>query len=312
MSYKTAYTRRSSFPPQFYDFITLSWQQQNFSLYGRFDFAFDGHSVKLLEYNADTPTGLIEAAAIQWFWLQDIAKGDASLDQYNSIHERLIEGWVAARAKFSGMMHFTSLPDYSEDYMTALYLRDTAMQAGFKTDYIEIQEIGWNDSLREFVDSREQPIKNMFKLYPWEWLVNEEFGTNLLQSLVHWLEPPWKMLLSNKAILPVLNELFPDSPYLLRSEFEPFGNSYVKKPILGREGANATVVVDGQTVASTAGPYDGQCIYQEYVALPKFDGNYPVIGSWVVNGFACGMGIREDSTLITGDTSRFVPHLIRG
>jgi glutathionylspermidine synthase len=118
------------------------------------------------------------------------------------------------------------------------------------------------------------------------------------------------MLLSNKAILPLLSELFPSSPYLLRSAFSPTNGSYVQKPIQGREGANLTLVIDGQLQAETAGPYGDQpCIYQEWYPLRRFDGNYPVVGSWMVNGYACGIGIREDSTPLTQNTSRFVPHI---
>jgi len=116
------------------------------------------------------------------------------------------------------------------------------------------------------------------------------------------------MLLSNKALLPLLHQLFPKSPYLLPAAFEPLGNSYIQKPILGREGANMHLVVDGEIVQETGGPYDGACVYQEYYALPDFDGNFPVVGSWMVNGYACGIGIREENTRITTNQSRFVPH----
>jgi glutathionylspermidine synthase len=131
-----------------------------------------------------------------------------------------------------------------------------------------------------------------------------------LTCRTRWLEPPWKMILSNKAILAVLWELFPESPYLLQAAFEPFGSTYIKKPLQGREGSNVTLVFDGAPVLETEGTYgEGPWIYQEVRPLPKYDGNYPVIGSWLVNGYACGMGIREDNQPITQNTSRFVPHV---
>ncbi|MWT36094.1 glutathionylspermidine synthase preATP-grasp family protein, partial [Escherichia coli] len=37
-----------------------------------------------------------------------------------------------------------------------------------------------------------------------------------------------------------------------------------------------------------------------------------LIVSWIVDDEACGLGIREDNTLITKDTSRFIPHYITG
>jgi len=50
--------------------IEKSWHADSPSLYGRFDLAYDGvNPPKLLEYNADTPTSLLEAAVVQWYWL---------------------------------------------------------------------------------------------------------------------------------------------------------------------------------------------------------------------------------------------------
>src|SRR5262249_9028422 len=141
--------------------------------------------------------------------------------------------------------------------------------------------------------------------------VREPFGRYLTQSETRWLEAPWKMLLSNKAILPILHRLYPDSPYLLPADFSPIGTSYVQKPILGREGANVRIVQHGSVVAERSGNYDGPCIYQQYIPLPNFGRGYAVIGSWMVNGWACGIGIREDEHPITGNQCRFVPHLFR-
>src|SRR5207248_5555112 len=101
---------------------------------------------------------------------------------------------------------------------------------------------------RLFVDLHEEPLRTVFKLYPWEWMLRDQFGPHLPIAGTRWIEPPWKMLLSNKAILPVMWELFPDSPYLLRAKFEPFGSTYVRKPIQGREGANIAIVENGETV----------------------------------------------------------------
>ena len=154
-----------------------------------------------------------------------------------------------------------------------------------------IDDIGWNEARRMFVDLREQPIREIFKLYPWEWLLRETFASHLIWHPTRWLEPPWKMILSNKAILTILWEIFPNSPYLLPAFLQPFGNSFVKKPALSREGANIAMVVDGRTELETGGDYGGPFVYQAIHKLPAFDGNYPVIGSWMVNGYACGIGI---------------------
>lgn len=305
-------------PAPFHDFVAESWERDEHTIYGRFDLSYDGvHPPKLLEYNADTPTALLEAAVIQWYWMKDLIGAVDSFersqfDQFNSLHERLIEAWGRIRGEMGGRVVFSAMDDTLEDAMTAAYLRDTAIQAGLKTDSLAVGEIGWHAGRRVFTDLRERPIEILFKLYPWEWMLREDFGKHLPHAPTRWLEPPWKMVLSNKAILAVLHELFPESPYLLRAGFEPVGETYVVKPIFSREGSNVAIVRDGETIAETGGDYaEGTHIYQEFHPLPNFEGRYPVVGSWIVNGHACGMGIREDDGLITRNTSRFLPHVFR-
>jgi len=292
-------------PEPFVEFVKTSWENDEATLVGRFDFSYDGvGEPRMLEYNADTPTSLLEAAVIQWQWLRDV---HPSADQFNSLHERLIEAWKSIASR--GKTWFTSISGNIEDHMTVNYLRDTAIQAGLETQYIEVERLGWNHDRELFVDESEQHIAQCFKLYPWEWMIREQFAGKLLKNNTRWLEAPWKMILSNKAILPLLWEMFPDSPYLLPAGFEPITTHYVRKPILSREGANIQVVVDGQIEHETDGIYPGPYIYQELCPLPERDGFYPLVGSWMCNGYACGIGIREDATPVTGNLSRFVPHL---
>jgi len=309
-------------PAPFHEFVARSWERDEHTIYGRFDLAYDGTGQPmLLEFNADTPTALLEAAVIQWFWFRDLLdsagvsdhdREQGPFDQFNSLHERLIEAWRRVRRELGGRVVFAAMQDVLEDVMTVTYLRDTSIQAGLKTDFLAVKEIGWHASRRVFTDLRERAIEILFKLYPWEWMLREKFSQFLPMAPTRWLEPPWKMVLSNKAILPVLYELFPESPYLLRAGFEPIGDTYVVKPIYSREGSNVAIVQGGRTIAETGGDYaEGPHVYQEFHPLPSFDGRYPVIGSWIVNGYACGMGIREDDGLITRNTSRFLPHLFR-
>jgi glutathionylspermidine synthase len=295
-------------PAQYHAWLRQSWEQDELTVYGRFDFCYDGRSPpKLLEYNADTPTALLEAAVVQWFWMKD-THPDA--DQFNSIHEKLLEFWPRLGPTTQGPVHFASMRGSVEDLMTVTYLRDTAQQTGLDTVYLAVEDIGWNSARRAFVDMQERPLRTTFKLYPWEWMMREQFGPRLLECRIRWLEPPWKVLLSNKMILAVLWELFPECQYLLPTYKQAKTDSYVRKPCQGREGANVQYVWNRETVQETDGPYnDGPFVYQEARSLPAFQGNYPVIGSWLVNGYACGIGIREDRGPITSNTSRFVPHI---
>lgn len=177
-------------PESAIELIERTWANHHQSLYGRFDFAYDGvNPPKLLEYNADTPTSLLEASVIQWQWLQEVMP---NADQFNSIHEKLIEVWQSLAVANDNSVYFACKKDCIEDLCTINYLQDTALQAGLFAKSIAMDDIGWNG--QQFVDERNCPISLLFKLYPWEWLMKDAFSTHIIQSQTQFIEPAWKML----------------------------------------------------------------------------------------------------------------------
>ncbi|MBS1872862.1 MAG: glutathionylspermidine synthase family protein [Acidobacteria bacterium] len=297
-------------PPMARQAIVDAWNNEPPSLYGRLDLSYDGQAPpKLLEYNADTPTALLEASVVQWHWRQEVRP---ATDQFNSIHEKLIAKWSELKQYLKGSpLYFTSMRD-DEDLMTVTYLRDVAQQAGLSTEFLFVDEIGWNESERGFRDIQERPIESIFALYPWEWLL-KDLADPILSTYdsVDWIEPIWKMMWSNKALLAILWEMFPGHPNLLEAHLDsPRGmRQYVKKPLLAREGANITFHADSGEF-TTAGTYGEEGYVYQALARPAiFDGQHPVIGSWyVMDQGPAGIGIRESSGVITTNTSRFVPH----
>jgi len=294
--------------------IKQAWENEPPALYGRFDLAYDGEQLKLLEYNADTPTALLEAAVAQWHWLEELFP---KLDQFNSIHEKLLATWQELKPYVAKTVHFAYLEppgvENSEDLMTVSYLMDVASQAGFESVLLRMDDIGWDATQNCFVDLDGRPMRSIFKLYPWEWLLRDPYADKLLSTypLTQWIEPIWKMLLSNKGVLPILWELFPGHPNLLETHFHDPKKltDYVKKPFLSREGANLTIR-RGSSVQETAGPYGAEgFVYQTTARIPNCNGAYPVLGSWLIDGVAAGIGIRESATPITDNHSCFVPHL---
>lgn len=311
--------RKLAIPEAAWPLVLDSWKKGEHSLYGRFDFAYDGKGpAKLYEYNADTPTALYEAAYFQWQWLEEAREQGLipeSSDQFNTIQEELISTF--GRLPEAKSMHFACGADSDEDMATVHYLRDCAEQAGIKTSHVYMEDIGM-DGGGQFVDQHDAPIRWLFKLYPWEFMVRDTYAGKLAACDTTFLEPPWKMLLSNKGILPLLWERYPEHPNLLPAWFydayeKAPCRDYVLKPLFSREGANIRAFRDHAEVLSTPGQYGIEgYIGQALCPPPNIDGHGPVIGSWVVGGKACGMGIREDDTPITGDLSRFIPHVIAG
>ncbi|WP_322052739.1 glutathionylspermidine synthase family protein [Paraburkholderia bannensis] len=296
------------------EWITRSWERDDPTLYGRFDFTFDALGVpKMFEYNADTPTSIIEASLAQWFWKEDVRP---EADQFNSLHEALIERWRLLREHYRHveMLHFACMFDSQEDVCNVEYLMDTAVQAGWSVKLMAMPDIG-NDGCGQFIDLEGRVIELMFKLYPWEWMANSDYAAELLKDRCAWVEPPWKMILSNKGILPILWELFPGHPNLLETTFDPArfaGVPHAKKPLLSREGANVTLTTpDG--VIERGGQYGEEgFVYQAYMPCPRFwtaEGErFVTLGAWIVDDAPAGMCVREQSALIASNTSWFVPH----
>lgn len=319
--HSNALMQRLALPEHMWDSIHHSWRSGQPHLYGRMDFAYSGDGpAKLLELNYDTPTSLYEAGFFQWVWLeQAIAQGilPRHADQYNSIQERLINAMAHLGDRIDARtLYFSCIKENDEERATVHYLQDVAVQAGLKAPFIFMEDIGLRPGAEHFVDLDDQPIQAIFKLYPWEEMADDAFGEAIPQLNTHWFEPPWKAVLSNKGILPLLWEHFEGHPNLLPAFFEtpqspPLPAGWVRKPFFSREGSNIELVTPAGHRESVDGPYtDSPWIRQAYHPMPRFDNNHALVGSWVVGDRACGMGIREDVGRITKDSSCFVPHAI--
>lgn len=307
-------------PPLFWQDIADSWHAKCPSLYSRLDFAYDGKNpAKLLENNADTPTSLYESGFWQWLWLEEqvnAGKINKQADQFNSLQEKLIQQLAHIAAFYQvDNLHFACCKETIEDRGTVQYLQDCAAEAGLLNHFVFIEDIGLSEC-QHFTDLHNKPIETLFKLYPWEFMQREEFAAAIAPANVNWIEPLWKSILSNKALLPMLWKMFPAHPNLLPAYFEqdlPHANEskLIKKPLFSREGANISLIDHGKIIIDGAGPYGEEgFIYQAYNALPTFGKNHTLIGSWLVNDQAAGISIREDLSPITQDLSRYVPHII--
>lgn len=297
-------------PERLIPYIKKSWDEDQLSIYGRFDMVFspiDGMP-KILEFNSDTPSLLLESSILQWT-LKEEKFPDA--DQFNSIHEHLVNSWIDIHQRYNSSRYYFACSRVSiEDQETTQYLLSTAMEAGLNTAEIEMEQLLWEESDNCFYSPGGERIETCFKMYPWEFLYNENLDACL--SECNWIEPMWKMIMCNKNILPIIYRLFPNSPYILKASTSPVGMSnYAKKSCLGREGENVTLVKDGKILEENGGDYnESGYIYQELVDTTTFNGRTPVLGIWIVGGDCCGMGIRECETKITNNTSEFIPHII--
>jgi len=312
---------RLAIPEAHRDYVAETWSRGDPSLYGRFDFAYDGEAPpKLYEYNADTPTSIFETAVFQWLWLEGRIRDGAlpaDADQFNSLFEKLRDRFKAIFPD-GGFVHFSSDAESIEDRQTVKFLEDIAGQAGLDPRFVAIDKIGL-DADGRFVDDGDNIIQAIFKLYPWEMMLREPYADNVAASKTQFIEPAWKSLLSNKGLLPMLWERHTGHPNLLETWFEDdpgaaaLGDSYVRKPLFSREGANIELVDRGVTAEVLDQGYGAEGWIRQALHIPPlFDGNYPVIGAWIVGDEPAGMGIREDIGPVTKNMSRYLPHAIVG
>ncbi len=313
--------QRFQIPPPYWERIADSWQAREPSLYSRIDLAYDGVGpAKLYENNADTPTSLYESGFWQWLWLeQQVNSGvlPRPSDQFTSLQEKLILRFSELKAHYPDqVLHLSCCKGTEEDLGTVTYLEDCAKAAGIETCFVYIEDLGRGEG-GWLTDLDDRVITWLFKLYPWEFMLREDYAELTLNSAIQFLEPIWKgSILSNKALLPMLWKMFPGHPNLLPACFDDdvaslAGMALVKKPIYSREGANISILRNGATEARSEGPYGEEgFIYQAYHPLPKFGDNYTLIGSWLVDDQPAGISVREDTDLITQDLSRYLPHTI--
>lgn len=304
------------------DQIIRSWEDDEWGLYGRFDFIMTENGPKLLEYNADTPTILIESASSQWNWFNDQReKFHQEAFQFNEIHEALVNHWrdMSTYNAIGDKISFVATT-HVDDFATIAYMAETASEAGLNVKMFDIAEIQLGDD-GNFYDIEGQHIDTCFKLYPWEWLYEDDFGKAIGWSNTRFIEPTWKMMLSNKALLVLLYERYPDCEWLVPAYMEDdfdrlnlftYENpKWVSKPLLSREGCNVHIFEYGGESEFTDGNYaEEPRIVQQYIEWKDFDGFYPMLGVWMVGSDAVGLGIREDDSRITGNNSRFIPHVV--
>ncbi len=315
--------------------VRQSWRRADHSLYGRFDFAYSEGGLKLLELNFDTPTSLYEAAVLQRLWLEDFEDDrNVCADQFNILHQKLISCF-ARIARYDRLLHFTSIKGIKEDEETVRYLQSCAIQAGHRTAFTHLEDLEVDDSGKLF-DSDGRQIEQLFKLYPWEFITEEEkFLQEILQrtsfvSLTEsgstaFFEPAWKCILSNKGILPIMWELAPDHPLLLKSNFDDQSQAarelreqaHVRKPIFGREGGSVSIVLPSDSKDTCSKVWHNESTYgsegfvlQSYYPLCQFQDYHVVIGSWIIDDQPAGVGLRADHNPITGNQAIFVPHRI--
>ena len=309
--------------------IKESWENDvHWHLYGRFDLAggIDGKPIKLLEFNADTPTALFETAVVQWAILKQ--NGMEETAQFNALYEALLDNFkrlVTLEEDVSGFEEryegwkflFTSIRGNSEEENTVRLLQHIATEAGYDTQFAYIDEIEF--SAEEGVFYHEENYELWFKLIPWEDIALEESDlamllTNIIKNQKAIIfNPAYALLFQSKGLLKILWDLYPNHPLLLESSFEPLnGQKQVEKPVFGREGGNVSILdADTATLEHIDGDYSNhKMVYQAYTELPTDQEGLSYQAGVFYAYEACGLGFRKGGKILD-NMSKFVGHIVK-
>lgn len=305
-----------------------------FSYFTRFDFIASANGLKVIEANTDTPVGLVESAIAQ----EVLCTEHQSNNPNAAISQKIKDAWNQIIKDYgirsSDTLYFTCADWHEEDKQTVQYLLNHYPQ---DAKYIPLEQIVVErDGV--YAPNREK-IDFLYRLYPLEYFlteksltgepIGEQFLVHIMEGRLKIINPPSALLMQSKAVLALITEKKEEwfssmeqaaidkyflPTYLSASLLE----SYVKKPVLGREGGGIRIVVNGRTLEEDKEFYqDQQFVYQQYFPMPDqtidtWDGPYTgklLIGSHVINGQPGGLFFRVGE-LITGNLSMFVPYTI--
>jgi glutathionylspermidine amidase/synthetase len=304
--------------------ILQSWSnRRNQMITGRFDFTLSDQGLKVFEYNCDSAACYMETGKVQGRWAKHY-QCNVGANPGKRLHKMLRDAWK--HSDVDSVLHIMQDDDLEETYH-ALFMQEAMEEAGITSKILHgVQGLGWgNDG--SILDPDGMKINWVWKTWAWETAldqIREECGNDpdklnkykpgemhasaprlvdvLLRADIMVYEPLWTLIPSNKAISVIMWEMFPEYPYLLESAFELTDSlkkkGYVIKPIVGRGGANITLVdKKDQVLAETGGMFDNRdLIYQQLQRLPQLEEYYVQVSTFTASGRYAGACVRVDTS----------------
>jgi glutathionylspermidine amidase/synthetase len=309
--------------------IQQSWDnRRNQMITGRFDFALSARGLKVYEYNCDSASCHMDAGKIQGKWAAHFGC-DVGRDPGHRLQQALVDAW--RDSDVDDVLHILIDRDLEETFH-ALFMQEAMEAAGIPSKILHgMSGVTWNVD-GDVVDADGVKIRWVWKTWAWETALDQlraecdddeerlvlpgrpragapRLVDVLLRPEVMVYEPLWTLIPSNKAILPVLCQLFPNYPYLLESAFELTetirSRGYVQKPIVGRCGANIRLYDENQVLMEeTSGSFESRSqVYQELFMMPVVGNDNVQVCTFTAAGTYAGACVRIDPSLvITADS----------
>lgn len=165
-----------------------------------------------------------------------------------------------------------------------------------------------------------EKIDILYKTHPWYSIYRNlknlkegkkargDFYEFFLNKKTKIVEPMWKTVMGNKALLPYVYSLHKDCKYLIPSSFDPFDECFgddeyiIEKGLMGR-GSMMTKKVKRSEITKK----NPNVIYQKIFKENYVDNNYYIMGSWIVGDKFSGMFVKQSNTMINEYSCNVIP-----
>lgn len=341
----TKYWHLFDFPADYWPMALKSFEKKELSLAGRFDFSISDRGVKCYEYNADSASCLYECGFMQDAFMK-ACHLDEGIDGGAETASAVTAAW---KSRFENaeiknpVVHFMCDSSDTEELYHMEYMIQLAKAGGVVCKIISNLN-GTKFSDEGYILDRDgERIHHLWKTWSYTTLLSQLESQGPVRAAgdsvrlidlcfsehVGVIEPVWTAITANKAILPVLYELFPLCPYLLESSMKLTASlkkaaGYVTKPISGRCGENVTLHINKPEEFDLAGPgfdeddpegilaSDGrfdECplVYQELCPLIRINEAFIQINTFCAGGRYAGTVLRVDAFAIIGKESDSYP-----
>lgn len=314
-------------PQYFHDCIYYSWENKikNPFLLGRFDFngGFSLSEPRIIECNADTCSTIPET--IHWQQAQ-FAQVTKKATQYNHLEDALYNSFTRIKSNINSKdpVIIGSTLGYPEDRLNTEVILNLAFRAGIRTFQSDLEHVIFSDDEGIFLETGTDQYEQanvFFKLFPWDWLFNDEpelgeiLSKIIKNELCTILNPAYTAVWQNKSFLAQITEKYPEDLLFCKTHMREdafAGKNYVKKPIGGRLGENISIVKNNAVAEKSKGDYGHQpYVYQEYYPNPKDRENYSYqTGVFYTEDGPCAINVRPSESEITTDDCEFMSHIV--
>jgi len=329
-------------PPAVQAAVRLPFFPSAATVIGRFDFARAPAGWKMLEFNSDTPGGIVEGFHVNARVCAVHRAADPNAGREAALaaaFRRAVERYRAMGYRTERIV-FSALGWHAEDAGTARYL---ARVTGLGAPFVPLADLRvFADSLCVPAGQGLEPIDVWYRLHPLGLLAEDRdqdgFPTGaavldlIARGRLATINPPGALIAQSKGLQALIWALYEAGGFFTAAEQDAiaahmlptyFENRfagrcrYVVKPTLGREGGGITVCdPDGAVVARDREKYywDQTMVYQQYVELEEAEletlagprRGRLVWGSFLVGGEPAAVVARLGD-LITDDLAFFVP-----